>query len=284
MKMQSKTSNIIEYYDSCESDYRIFWNLDDSLAMHAGFWDHTTKTLSEALARENEVLAEFASIKSHEKVLDAGCGLGGSSFFLAKQYQCEVIGITLSEHQVEKAKSLAAKNGLDSLVQFKTMDYCRTSFQDASFDVVWAIESVCHAENKEQFVEEAFRLLKKGGRLILADGFGTFKLYKEEQSLEMERWLNGWGVERLEEQETFLRYLTEAGFSDIKYFNATENILPSSKRLYWISFPATVLSTIGEWFGLRKKIQTKNILAAYYQYSTLKKGLWEYGFFCARKK
>ena len=72
VKMQSHQSSIIDYYDTCESDYRTFWDLDRSMAMHAGFRDHTTSSLSDALARENEILADYAKIKSHEKVLDAG--------------------------------------------------------------------------------------------------------------------------------------------------------------------------------------------------------------------
>ena len=98
---QSKTNEIIQYYNTCESDYRMFWDLDRSMAMHAGFWDETTRTLTDALKRENEILAEYAQIKSHEKVLDAGCGVGGSSIFLAQHYGCKVTGITLSAHQVE---------------------------------------------------------------------------------------------------------------------------------------------------------------------------------------
>lgn len=282
--MQLKLNNIIDYYNNCESDYRTFWDLDRSLAMHAGYWDDQTKSLSDALARENEILAECANIQAHEKVLDAGCGIGGSSLFLAKRYRCEVIGISISDQQVEKANVYAKKHGVDSIVHFKTMDYCHTSFPDASFDVVWALESSCHAENKLLFIQEAYRLLKKGGRLIVADGFETQESYSPEQSYEMREWLNGWGVDNLGTQKSFCHHLNDSGFSTISYFNITSNIMPSSKRLYWISFPAIILSKIGEWVRMRTPMQTKNIRAAYYQHSTLKKGLWEYGIFCAYKK
>ena len=79
--MRSKKSAIVEYYDTCEGDYRIFWDLDRSLAMHAGYWDSETKTLADALKRENEILAELAGVTSSDYVLDAGCGVGGSSIF-----------------------------------------------------------------------------------------------------------------------------------------------------------------------------------------------------------
>jgi tocopherol O-methyltransferase len=282
-KLTPKLTDIIEYYDSCEEDYRRFWNLDDSLAMHAGFWDEYTTTLADALARENEVLAEFVEIQRGERVLDAGCGIGGSSLFLARHYTCSVVGITLSPLQVKEATLHAKKQELENLVQFQTMDFCHTTFPDTSFDVVWAVESACHATHKEEFVKEAYRLLKKGGRLIVADGFKLKDHYSTGESFAMSTWLQGWGVQSLDTKETFYNHLISTGFSSVKYQNMTSQVMPSSKRLYLISFPAFILSKVGEWFGKRKKIQTNNIRAAYYQHKTLKKNLWEYGIFCAYK-
>lgn len=274
---------IIDYYESCESDYRLFWNLDHSMAMHAGFWDDTTKSLSDALNRENEVLAEIAQISTTDRVLDAGCGVGGSSIFLASRYGCNVIGITLSSKQASKALSNATKYGVAPQVSFQVRDYCNTQFPDASFDVVWGLESVCHATDKAQFVKEAYRLLKPGGRMILADGFASKTQYIPQEAYEMKKWLKGWGVDSLETVGAFENHLYNNGFQQINFRNITKNVLPSSRRLYFISFPATAFSKVGEWLGLRHKIQTENIRSAYFQYTTLKKGLWCYGIFSGKK-
>jgi len=282
--MQSNTNKIIEYYNSCECDYRIFWDLDRSMAMHAGFWDSKTKTLKDALMRENELLAEISDIKLQDKVLDAGCGIGGSSIFLAKKLGCEVVGITLSEKQVDKARKNAKAHGVDSLVRFEVMNFCHTTFPDASFDVVWGIESVCHAEDKLSFVREAFRLLKKGGRLIMADGFSLKAVYTKAEADEMRYWLNGWGVDRLDSREQFYNHFASCGFENVLCHDMTASVMPSSKRLYKISLPAIACSKFGEWLGWRSSIQTHNLWAAYYQYLTLKKELWEYAIFCAYKK
>jgi SAM-dependent methyltransferase len=163
------------------------------------------------------------------------------------------------------------------------MDFCRTSFADETFDVVWGMESVCHASNKLHFLKEANRLLKKGGRLVIADGFATKEKYEDSEEWRMKKWLRGWGVNNLDSIQLFEQSLRECGFRNIVFHDITTNVMPSSKRLYWISFPASVFSKCGEWLGLRSSLQTENIKAAYYQHTTLKSELWRYGIFTATK-
>jgi tocopherol O-methyltransferase len=74
---------IIDYYDQCEIDYRINWRLDRSMALHYGYWDWSTWTFGQALKKTNDILTTRAHIKPGERVLDAGCGVGGSSIHLA---------------------------------------------------------------------------------------------------------------------------------------------------------------------------------------------------------
>lgn len=274
---------IVSYYDNCENDYRLFWDLDRSFALHAGYWDETTHTLTEALERENEILALMANIGPEDRVLDAGCGIGGSSLYLARHYGCEVVGITLSAKQVETASRLAQSSPQPLPVTFRVMDFTQTSFPSESFDVVWGLESICHAPDKKAFIREAYRLLKPGGRLIVADGFLLKEGLSPQESKAMGYWLRGWGVSNLDSVDRFQYHLSAVGFEKINYRDITSNVLPSSKRLFRISLPAVALSTVGEWLGMRSKVQTANLWAAYYQYTTLKKKLWQYGIFTATK-
>lgn len=281
MKIHKK--DIIHYYEACEADYRLVWDLEHSHAMHAGYWDENTKTLRDALRRENEILALKAGIHASDHVLDAGCGVGGSAFFLANTYGCQVTGITLSQKQAQRAQEKAKANGISPLPTFAVMDYTHTAFPDQSFDVVWGLESICHAENKQAFIQEAYRLLKNGGRLIIADGFAKEKQLSKKDQKRMRRWINGWGVESLETAANFQNYLQAAGFKNIQIDDITQNVMPSSKKLYRYSLPAIPLSKIGEWLGLRSSRQTENFFGAYCQYLTLKKDLWQYCIFYAEK-
>lgn len=274
---------IIHYYDTCESDYRLFWDLDQSLAMHAGYWDSQTKTLRDALRRENEVLAEWGEVQKRDRVLDAGCGVGGSSIFLAQHYQCEVVGITLSEKQAKRASQEAERVHVSPQLSFLVMDYTCTTFPSESFDVVWAIESVCHVEDKRLFIQEAFRLLKPGGRLIVADGFAWKPAHSEKEHHQMKSWLKGWGVTSLDTSQHFQACLEQIGFEEIKFKDITSHVLPSSKKLYVYSWLTLSLSKLAELIGWRTRTQTENLYSARCQYATLKKGLWQYGVFLAKK-
>ncbi len=106
-------------------------------------------------------------------MLDAGCGLGGSAIWLAQQFGAEVVGVNLVASQVYRARRSAYRHGVSDRVRFERRDFTRTGFPEGNFDVVWAIESICHTSDKPAFLVEARRLLKPGGRLVVADLFRT---------------------------------------------------------------------------------------------------------------
>lgn len=99
-------------------------------------------------------------------VLDVGCGIGGSSRILARDYGFAVTGITISPQQVERAQQLTPE-GISA--QFVVDDAMAISFPDASFDVVWSIEAGPHMPDKAVFAKELMRVLKPGGIMVMAD-------------------------------------------------------------------------------------------------------------------
>lgn len=99
-------------------------------------------------------------------VLDVGCGIGGSSRILAKEYGFAVTGITISPQQVQRAQELTPP---EVNAQFQVDDALNLSFPDASFDVVWSIEAGPHMPDKARYAQEMLRVLKPGGILVVAD-------------------------------------------------------------------------------------------------------------------
>src|SRR5436853_637170 len=122
MELSPYHKNIVDYYTSTENAYKDSWDLNESLAIHYGYWDKKVRSFPQSLQRMNEVMMETAAILPGQMVLDAGCGVGGSSIFLAAK-GAKVTGISLSERQVEQARVNARTKGLKDQTQFLVMDY-----------------------------------------------------------------------------------------------------------------------------------------------------------------
>ena len=228
----STNQNIANYYNQTLNHYQNWWRLDNNLAVHYGIWDSQTKNFQEALANTNKVLMNFADINEGDQVLDAGCGVGGSAFYLAKQKNARVEGITLSDKQYKYANIKCSKLNLQQLVTFSIQDYNNTNFENNKFDVIWAIESITSAPEKQKFAKEAYRLLKPGGRLIIADYFKSDKIKEDPQSL-LEKWQNLWSMAPFLRTTEYGNIFKYCGFELTKSKNVTKNIAPTAKRMYW---------------------------------------------------
>ncbi len=272
------------YYDLSQTHYKRVWDLQRSRSLHYGYWDNTTKKFHEALLNINKILSAIADIKKEHKVLDAGCGIGGSSLWLAKNIGCNVTGISLSAKQVETANKLALAENLPALAVFEQQDFTATNYEAESFDVIWAIESVCHANDKSKFINEAYRLLKKGGRLILADFFKQENLSQKDAAL-IKQWANGWAIDDFATIKNFTEQLNNARFHLTNIEDATTKIIPSAKRLYRAYFPGIVGGFLYKLFNPKPTVYgKKNIDTAYLQYKALKQHLWTYNIVLAVKK
>jgi cyclopropane fatty-acyl-phospholipid synthase-like methyltransferase len=267
--------DISRYYDLSETHYRRIWQLEKSRSLHYGYWDNTTKNLHEALLKINQVMSDAAAIRKADRVLDAGCGIGGSSTWLAKQIGCNVVGISLNQKQVDKANDFAKRAGLDGKVAFEKMDYHQTNYADGSFDVIWGIESICYAD-KLKFFKEANRLLSAGGRIVVADFFRKPGLKEREVQLVSE-WESGWAVNQFATRQEFQNGLNAAGFNDVKVLDITQNIFPSAKKLYRSWFAGAIGANLYRLFNPGASMPGRNnVTNAWLQYKTLKAGLWEY--------
>ena len=273
---------ITEYYDYTLPFYRFFYH-KDSNAVHFGFWDESVKNHQEALLNVNKFLAETVGIKSDDVVLDAGCGVGGSVIWLAKNYNVHAVGITISEKQLAEAKNLSLKNGVDLFTNFYKRDFLNSGFDNESFSVVWAIESVCHAEDKKDFLKEAYRLLKNGGRLIVDDGFQLHQTKNEREGKDLGAFLDGMALSNLAFESEFKKSLEDVGFKNIKIYDKANETLPSAKKIYKMSIFSYPVSWVLEKLRITPSLLTKNNLAGITQYRIIKNGIMGHRVFYAEK-
>lgn len=155
---------IRKLYDLVSPYYQTLWGEH----IHHGYWIRGDESKEKAQIQLIEHLAQAAGIRPCCKILDVGCGLGGSSIHLAKNYGAEVTGITISPVQVEMARKTAAGEGVNAT--FLLMD-AESMKLDELFDVVWSVESASHYQDIRQFFSSAARLLRPGGVIALTDWF-----------------------------------------------------------------------------------------------------------------
>ena len=267
---------VADYYNTTQNHYQKWWKLENNLSLHYGIWEDGINSFEESLINTNRVLSKLANISQTDKVLDAGCGVGGAAFFLADSKQSTVTGITLSNKQVELAKQSAIRRGLTNKVNFLLMDYTNTSFDDETFDVVWACESVSSVPDKSLFVKEAFRVLKKGGRLILSDFFQTDKDQIDRHGW-VKKWGATWGISNFDTREAFIDKLDKQGFRKMNTFDYTDKIVKSARRMYFASLLGAIPS---ELYNLThpnvSPFAKTHYKCGYYQYKALQKALWKY--------
>ncbi|KAK1286621.1 hypothetical protein QJS10_CPB20g01104 [Acorus calamus] len=163
---------IAELYDESSGLWENIWGDH----MHHGFYDERVPaSISDhrsAQIRMIENALDFAGVqdddeKKPKRIVDVGCGIGGSSRYLAKKYGADCNGITLSPVQAQRAQALATSEGLADKVSFQVADALDQPFPDGHFDLVWSMESGEHMPDKTKFVGELVRVAAPGATIII---------------------------------------------------------------------------------------------------------------------
>lgn len=158
---------IQQFYDASSGLWEQVWGEH----MHHGYYGadgQVRKERRQAQIDLIEALLEWGEVRQASQILDVGCGIGGSSLYLAEKFAAAATGITLSPVQANRASQRAAAAGLSDRTHFQVADALQMPFADESFDLVWTLESGEHMPDKQQFLAECVRVLKPGGTLLMA--------------------------------------------------------------------------------------------------------------------
>ena len=208
--------------------------------IHLGHYGSPPKT-KDFIAAKYDFVHEMVrwggleNLPADTTLLDVGCGIGGSSRILAKDYKFKVTGVTISPQQVKRAQELTPE-GVNA--KFQVDDAMALSFPDASFDVVWSVEAGPHMPDKAVFALELLRVLKPGGILVVADwnqrDDRTMPLNFWEKPV-MKQLLDQWSHPAFSSIEGFSELLTETGLVAGKVVTAdwTPETLPSWIDSIW---------------------------------------------------
>jgi ubiquinone/menaquinone biosynthesis C-methylase UbiE len=143
--------------------------------VHWGYWPEpknasgTVEDFAEAAEKLSQIICDAAGIKDGMRVLDVGCGFGGTIASLNERFSgLDLVGLNIDERQLERARKEVTPIN-NNKIEFIQGNACELPFTDQSFDAVIAVECIFHFPDREAFFQEAKRVLRTSKSLALSD-------------------------------------------------------------------------------------------------------------------
>ncbi|HSS31814.1 MAG TPA: cyclopropane-fatty-acyl-phospholipid synthase family protein [Solirubrobacterales bacterium] len=154
------------HYDVSNEFFELF--LGPTMVYSCAIFARGAETLEEAQEEKLETVARKLELKPGDRVLDVGCGWGGFPLWAATKHGANVVGITLSPPQAEKARQRAEEAGVADRVEIRVMDYRDIASTGEKFDAIASIGMVEHvgSANIEVYAQTLASVLEPGGRLL----------------------------------------------------------------------------------------------------------------------
>jgi len=214
--MHCTANDIREHYDVVSVFYRALWG--DHI--HHGYWEGD-EPVAQAQEKLIEKLAEQAGLRRGMRVLDVGCGVGGSSLWLAQEYDCSVLGITISPVQARMAQAQAAAKGLARKVSFEVIDANELPFSEETFDLIWIVECIEHLKDKPAFLKACSRILSPGGSIAICSWARGAALVQERDERILAQICHGMLLPSLPTIVDYQVWLHRCSFVDIRARDVT---------------------------------------------------------------
>ncbi len=278
-------NSVASSYDTWTND-RLLENLWGD-HIHLGFYEkpRLKKDFRKAKIDFVHELVHWSGLNKLPKgsrILDVGCGIGGSARILSNYYGFDVVGISISQEQIKRANELTTNN---DFCRFEVMNALDLKFPKGSFDGVWSVEAGPHISDKQQYADEMLRVLRPGGVLSIADwnkrDSEKYPLNLWEKII-MNQLLIQWTHPEFSSIEGFKNNLLNSPYcgSSVETSNWTKYTIQSWNESIYEGFrrPSSILK-LGLFSVLKAFREIPTILMMRWSFST---GLMEFGVFKSR--
>ncbi|MEN9774486.1 MAG: hypothetical protein RL322_1556 [Pseudomonadota bacterium] len=162
-----------------------------------------------------EVVTDSIGVQAGSRVLDVGCGIGGTLVWLARSRGIEAIGLTPVEEQRLIGQQLIAQHGAGDRAHIVLGHADRLPFPDESFDAVLFFESACHFPDRAAFFREAMRVLRRGGAIAGEDWTACEGLSLDQQHRLIQPIERTWSIPALGTARHYCGQMVAAGFDRV---------------------------------------------------------------------
>ena len=207
------------HYDWATPAYRLLWGQH----IHHGLWE-SDESPARAQIQLIERLATAADIQQGDRVLDVGCGMGGTSIHLASSLGCQVTGLTLSPVQRAWATAAAGLRGVRRQARFFCQD--AESFQGEShaFDIVWSVECTEHLFDKPAFFRRVADWLRPGGRTAICAWLASAEPHSPEAAKQLYDVCEGFLCPSLGTVDDYQSWMTQAGLMPLSFVDVSDKV------------------------------------------------------------
>jgi cyclopropane-fatty-acyl-phospholipid synthase len=167
-KPSSSRKNVAHHYDVGNALYKLMLDTEH-MQYSCAYWPRENMTLEQAQEAKLAHIAAKLAIRPGQTVLDIGCGWGGMAIYLARKYEVEVHGITLSEEQIALAKERAEAAGVADKVRFELVDYRELESRGFAYDRIVSVGMFEHVGTPqyETFFRTCSNLMSEDGVMLL---------------------------------------------------------------------------------------------------------------------
>lgn len=224
-KEQVTSAVVNDYYKDSAFFYRRFHSKQG--AMHLPIAAQKGSSHEEKLRHQAQVVHQLLETNPYTNVLELGCGMGFNTIELAKQHpDCQFTGIDLTTSNIDYAKAQAKDL---PQVTFQQGNFDKMEATAAAYDLIFAVETLCHSNDIIQLLKTISQLLKKGGRLVLFDGYvqqnATLKNETEQQAYRLLNW--GFALEAFQPLASVLQVQEDGSLKLEHQINYSEQVLPN---------------------------------------------------------